>query len=231
MSFLKKLVKDTEKAASKATGGYGKYINPVHQIKAIEGGIKRATSLPEPRAEAFAPEPFKEEMARSEAMMKGIAGGAVYGAGGKTFQQMLAEQMTGMAPSVAERQMTAGMQQSLAAQQASLAGARGMSPALAQRLMAQQAGEQRAQLAQQAGIARLQEQQAAQAGYAGELARQDAMQRFFEAQRTGNFAAMQQAQQDLEKIRLGQKTAERQTFMDFLGKAGQAGATAYAGGA
>jgi len=206
--------------------------------------------MPEPDAAAFAPEPFQEEMTRSEkALARGFSGGQVYGTGkmvnvkiphgatvkmqrgGKTFQQMLAEQMTGAAPSIAERQMRAGMEQSQAAQQASLAGARGMSPALAQRMMAQQFGQQQAQLAQQAGIARLQEQQAAQASYASELARQDAMQRFYEAQRTGNFAAMQQAKQDLEMARIGQATKGRQQFFDVLGKAGETAATIYSGGA
>jgi len=241
-------VKKIERGASKATGGYGKYINPVHQYQALEKGLKRTTSMPEPDAAAFAPEPFQEEMMRSEkAMERGFSGGQVYRTGkmmpapgtgggmaqvgGKTFQQMLAEQMTGAAPSIAERQMRAGMEQSQAAQQASLAGARGMSPALAQRMMAQQFGQQQAQLAQQAGIARLQEQQAAQASYASELARQDAMQRFYEAQRTGNFAAMQQAKQDLEMARIGQATKGRQQFFDVLGKAGETAATIYSGGA
>ena len=172
---------------------------------------------------AFSADPYKAEQEKSQATQ--AAAGASQMVGGKSFQEMLASQMTGQAPSVADAQMRAAFDRSIAAQQSATAGARGVNPALAQRLIAQQAGAQRAELGQQSGIARMQEQQQAQAGFAGELARQDAQTRFFEGQRSGNFQAMQQAQMDLEKIKFGATAARRQQNVDILGKGGQAVAT------
>ena len=175
---------------------------------------------------AFSADPYKAEQEKSQAAQ--AAAGSSQMVGGQSFQQMLADQMTGKAPSVADAQMRAAFDRSIAAQQGAAAGARGVNPALAQRLIAQQAGAQRAELGQQSGIARMQEQQQAQAGFAGELARQDAQTRFFEAQRSGNFQAMQQAQMDLEKIKFGATTARRQQNLDILTKVGQAVATGVA---
>jgi len=209
---------------------------------------------------AFSADPYKAEQAASQATQRAIEEkqmiggeyvkipgrtipGGFFGGGsftmpgrtikkgGQSFQQMLADQMTGKAPSVADAQMRAAFDRSIAAQQSATAGARGVNPALAQRLIAQQAGAQRAELGQQSGIARLQEQQQAQAGFAVELARQDAQTRFFEGQRSGNFQAMQQAQMELEKLKFGATTARRQQNVDILGKVVEAGATIAAGAA
>lgn len=212
----------------------------------LSGGFGRATGPITPEAQAFAPQPYQAEMKRAEQQLGGVGkeyflpGTQTYGpertgffaklagpgkqvvTGGKTFQDVLAEQMMGKAPSIAESQMKQSLERSLAAQRAGLAQTRGVSPALAQTLMARQAGTMGADIAQQAGIARLQEQRAAQEMFAGEMARQDAMKRFYEAQRTGDFAAMQQAQQDLERLKVGAKTESRKTISEIVGKLGGA---------
>ena len=192
-----------------------------------------------------APNPYELETARIAAAQKARfdqpAAGADIRESQTRLAKMLEDQASGKAPSVAEAQMRQAMDRSIAGQQASLAGARGIDPGLAMRMMARQGAEQRAELGQAAGIARLQEQQSAQGQLAGVLSGtrgadvqtqqlNDAAAQFFEAQRTGNFQAMTLAKQKLEELKLGAKTASQGQKLGVLSGLAQAGATA-AGGA
>jgi len=75
----------------------------------------------------------------------------------------------GQGPTVSGAQMTAGMEQSIAAANAAAVTNRGGNPALAQRIVAQNAATQQQGIAQAGGIAALQEQQAAQQLLSGTL--------------------------------------------------------------
>ena len=107
-----------------------------------------------------APNPYELETARIAAAQKARfdqpAAGADIRESQTRLAKMLEDQASGKAPSVAEAQMRQAMDRSIAGQQASLAGARGIDPGLAMRMMARQGAEQRAELGQAAGIARLQ---------------------------------------------------------------------------
>jgi len=133
--------------------------------------------------------------------------------------------MTGKAPSVADAQMRAAFDRSIAAQQGAVASARGINPGLAQRLIARQAGVQQAELGQQAGIARMQEQQQAVGAYQADTESRNAMARFFEAQRTGNFQAMKNAELEIEAAKARAQAARQQRETNILGGLIQAGAT------
>lgn len=232
------IVKPVQQVAGILTGGFERATGPIKPEEAAfapqpyQAEMKRSEGkLGQVGKEYFLPGSTKKMKVASK--MGGAFGNL--GMGGdldtfkyidvpapRTFQDMLAEQMTGQAPSIAEAQMKQALERSLASQRAGLAQTRGVSPALAQTLMARQAGTMGADIAQQAGIARLQEQRAAQEMFAGEMARQDAMKRFYEAQRSGNFAAMQQAQQDLESLKVGAKTESRRIVSEFISKLGAA---------
>lgn len=241
---------------SKLQSGYRKYIEkPVIDVAPIldvnkwndklSASFMKATKTPQPGEEAFAPEQYQSETDRLAAAQAARMGAGAPGADVRAQQMGLASalqaQAQGTAPSVAEAQMRQAMDRSLAGQQASLAGARGVDPGLAMRMIARQRATESANLGQAAGIARLQEQQGAQQQLAGVLsgtrgadvqtqALNDAAAQFFEAQRTGNFQAMTLAKQKLEELKLGAKTASQGQKLGVLSGLAQAGATA-AGGA
>lgn len=73
----------------------------------------------------------------------------------------------GKTPSIAEQQLQQQSEQNIAAQNAAMAGARGINPALAARLVGNQAAQAQQQTNQQAAILRSQEQQAAEGALAG----------------------------------------------------------------
>jgi len=212
----------------------------------LDASFMKATKTPKPGEEAFAPEQYQSETDRLAAAQAARMGAGAPGADVRTQQMGLASalqaQAQGTAPSVAEAQMKQAMERSIAGQQASLAGARGVDPGLAMRMMARQGAAQRAELGQAAGIARLQEQQGAQQQLAGVLsgtrgadvqtqALNDAAAQFFEAQRTGNFQAMTLAKQKLEELKLGAKTASQGQKLGVLSGFAQAGAQAAGAGA
>lgn len=84
----------------------------------------------------------------------------------------LRAQASGRAPSLAEAQMKAAQDRSLAQQVASARSGRGGSAAATQRNLARSQAQAGTQLAQQAAMAKLQEQQAAQGALRDELSRQ-----------------------------------------------------------
>jgi hypothetical protein len=187
-----------------------------------------------------APNPYELETARIAAAQKARfdqpAAGADIRESQTRLAKMLEDQASGKSPSVAEAQMRQAMDRSIAGQQASLAGARGIDPGLAMRMMARQGAEQRAELGQAAGIARLQEQQGAQQQLAGalqatrtsDLAAQqlaDATAQFYEAQRTGNFQAMKDAELQIQSMKAAAAAARQQRETNILGGLIQAGAT------
>ena len=194
------------------------------------GGRRPARSdyLPKPKVvtpAGPAPEdPFVTESKRIAAAQTAYGQQKVSGTD-KTFEQMLADQMTGKAPSVADAQMRAAFDRSIAAQQGAVASARGINPGLAQRLIARQAGVQQAELGQQAGIAKMQEQQQAVGAYQADTESRNAMARFFEAQRTGNFQAMKNAELEIAAAKARANAARQQRETNILGGLIQAGAT------
>lgn len=196
-------------------------------------------SIPKKEPVVAAPNPYEVETARIAAAQKARfdqpAAGADIRESQTRLAKMLEDQASGKAPSVAEAQMRQAMDRSIAGQQASLAGARGIDPGLAMRMMARQGAEQRAELGQAAGIARLQEQQGAQQQLAGalqatrtsDLAAQqlaDATAQFYEAQRTGNFQAMKDAELQIQSMKAAAAAARQQRETNILGGLIQAGA-------
>ena len=200
-------------------------------MDAIHGGGRRPAAssyLPKPKVvtpAGPAPEdPFVTESKRIAAAQTAYGQQKVSGTD-KTFEQMLADQMTGKAPSVADAQMRAAFDRSIAAQQGAVASARGINPGLAQRLIARQAGVQQAELGQQAGIAKMQEQQQAVGASQADTESRNAMARFFEAQRTGNFQAMKNAELEIAAAKARANAARQQRETNILGGLIQAGAT------
>lgn len=110
-------------------------------------------------------------MAPSQVQQAQIAMGPQkeFRAGQEQLISALQSQAAGQGPSLAGEQLRSGMEQSILAQQAALAGARGgAQPGLARQVL-QQGAQQQAGLAQQAAQARMQEQIAAQQQLAGVL--------------------------------------------------------------
>jgi len=197
-------------------------------------------AVPKKEPVVAAPNPYELETARIAAAQKARFDQPVAGADIRESQtrlaKMLEDQASGKAPSVAEAQMRQAMDRSLAGQQASLAGARGVDPGLAMRMIARQRATETANLGQAAGIARLQEQQGAQQQLAGtlqatrtsDLAAQqlaDATAQFYEAQRTGNFQAMKDAELQIQSMKAAAAAARQQRETNILGGLIQAGAT------
>lgn len=95
---------------------------------------------------------------------------SVGGAGGASQQDamgMMRQAAMGQGPSAAQAQMQRGLGQAIAASRSAAASAKGVNPALAQRMAAQGIAQQTADVASQAAALRAQEQQAAMSQYGG----------------------------------------------------------------
>ena len=186
------------------------------------------------RAEKEKRESFETESQR----IMGAQVGARFNPMQSGLAKRLEQQSMGQGPSIADAQMRAAMERSLAGQQASIASNRGINPGLAQTLMARQGAAQRAELGQASGIARLQEQQMAQSQLQGSLDAQTQAEQFYDQQLAQNFLAMKgadqanaQLQAQERQAREAGRAARRGQDMAILGGLGQAAATYYGGGA
>lgn len=149
------------------------------------------------------------------------------------LRQQLEAQASGQAPSLAEAQLKAATDRTLAQQLAAAQSVgRGSSQSALARNLARQQQAAGAELAQQSAQARLVEQQQAQEQL-GQLTAQDqqvlnslAMQ--YEQQGFSIMEAQQQAQEDLEAIRAGQYQAAQQARTQFQGGLLSAGGGALA---
>ena len=121
----------------------------------------------------------------------------------------LQQQARGEGPSIAEAQLKAASDRSLAQQLAAAQSGRGgQSTAAIQRQLAQQQATSGQEIAQQAAIARMQEQQSAQGLLANVLGQEqqlaDQLQQSYLAQGFSIDQAQQQARADLEKLKTQQ---------------------------
>jgi hypothetical protein len=136
-------------------------------------------------------------------------------------QQMFSEELRrramGQGPSVAERQMGAGMGQQIQASRSAAASGRGGNVGLTQRLASQQAAQGTANVIRDAGMLRAQEMQTAGQTYAGDLDRQRAAD--LQARGFSIDEARAQLEADRERERLEAERAEGnvQRRQQFLG--------------
>ena len=145
----------------------------------------------------------------------------------------LQERAEGRAPSIAQMQLAQALEQQGAATQAQLASARGLSPAMAQRLALEARGQAAQSAAAQAAILRTQEQQASQALLGQQLAamlqgRQLSAQEA--AQLGGQAAEVGYRQQQLEQQRLMAEQALQQAQQQRMTRGIATGAGALLGG-
>ena len=153
--------------------------------------------------------------------------------------RQLQQQAKGRGPSIAEAQLRQAQDRNLAQQLAAAGRARGGNSAAMQRQLARQQQESNRDVAQQAMVARMQEQRQAQQQLGQETARDQqlagALQQQYLNQGMTFDRAQQQANMDLQRLRLQEVTASNQARLQqqqteagiggaILGGLGQAGA-------
>lgn len=146
--------------------------------------------------------------------------------------QQLQAQTTGQAPSLATAQLKAAQDRNLSQLMAAASAQRGGNPALMQRQLAQQQGQQGRQLAQDSGVARLQEQQAAQQ-LLGQVGQSQQGQDLAQIMQPGQlYSQGEKYRYDADKARVDAVKQQQNNILgNVVGTVGRGVAAFYTGGA